>query len=210
MLKVRQTMYRLMVIERATGRRFEVPSFIAGEDMEAISFLYHAITERSFGWPFEEVLTVSYKASKDLALRLEQANRSPDFTYPLSHRKWLFGIEIPLDEVMMTIIDKYIEDFEQVLEELKKDDGHTVAVKVRSRIGLAHYRVANAPRPIGVWSNDLQLLINMEQQLDAALVERYNNLAATSLAGLSGDEKAEITARPEIGGAFLIEDPSTE
>ncbi len=211
MLKVRQTMYRLMVIERATGRRFEVPSFIAGEDMEAISFLYHAITERSFGWPFEEALIVSYKASRDLAIRLEQANRSPDSTYPLSHHKWLFGFEIPLGEVMMTIIDKYIENFEQVLEDLKKDDGHLVEVKVRSRIGLAHYLVANAPRlPIGVWSNDLRMLIDMEGQLDAAVVERYNALAAASLAGLSENEKAEITRRPKIGGAFLIEDPSTE
>jgi hypothetical protein len=211
MLKVRQTMYRLMVIERATGRRFKVPSFIVGEDMEAISFLYHAITERSFGWPFEEVLTVSYKASKDLAMRLEQANQSPDFSYPFSYHKSLFGVEIPLGEITLTIVDKYIEDFEQVLEELKKDDGHIVAVKVRSRIGLAHYSVANAPRlPVGVWNNDLQMLIDMEEQLDAALVERYNALAAASLAGLNEDEKAEITARPEIGEAFLIEDASTE
>jgi len=33
-------MYRLMVIERATGRRLKVPSFIVVKDMEAISFLY--------------------------------------------------------------------------------------------------------------------------------------------------------------------------
>jgi hypothetical protein len=211
MLKVRQTMYRLMTIERATGRRFKVPPFIVGEDMEAISFLYHAITERSFGWPFGEVLTVSYKASKDIEARLEQANQSPDFTYPFSHHKSLFGIEIPLGEITLTIINKYIEDFEQVLEEFKKDDGHIVAVKVRSRIGLAHYGVPNAPRlPAETWNNDLQMLIDMEGQLDAALVERYNDLAAASLAGLNESERAEITARPEIGEAFLIEDTHTE
>src|SRR5713101_4242126 len=47
MLKLRQTMYRLLVIERATGAQFKIPSFIVGQDMEAISFLYHAITQRS-------------------------------------------------------------------------------------------------------------------------------------------------------------------
>jgi len=61
-----------------------------------------------------------------------------------------------------------------------------------------------------IWNEDLQLLINMEGQLDAALVERYNTLAAASLSGLNEDEKAEITARPEIGEAFLINDKRTE
>ena len=45
MLKLRQTMYRIMVIERTIGRRFTIPSFISGEDMEAIGFLYHAIRD---------------------------------------------------------------------------------------------------------------------------------------------------------------------
>ena len=56
----------------------------------------------------------------------------------------------------------------------------------------------------------MQMLIDMEGQLDAALVERYNALAAASLAGLSENEKAEITARPEVGEAFLIDDTSPE
>ena len=84
-------------------------------------------------------------------------------------------------------------------------------VKVRSRIGLAHYNLREAPLlPANVWNEDLQMLISMEGQLDSALVERYNDLAAASLAGLSEHEKAEITARPEIGEAFLIEDTPTE
>lgn len=199
MLKVRQTMYRLMVIERAIGRRFKVPPFIPGEDMEAISFLYHAITERSFGWPFEGVLTVLYEASKDLALRLQQVNQSPDFSYPCSQHKALFEIVIPLGLGAITIIDKHIQDFEQVMEELRKDDGHTVAVNVRSRIGLAHYNMRDAPRlPMNVWNEGLQMLIDMEGQLDAALVERYHSVAAATLDGLSDEQKAAVTARPEL------------
>src|SRR5258706_4146907 len=145
MLKLRQTMYRLMVIERATGRRFKIPSFISGEDMEAISFLYHAITERTFGWPLDGVLTVSYTASKDLAPLLEEANQSRNFVYPCTQSKSLFGVEIPLGLGAITIVDKHIEDFDQVLEELRKDDSHTVAVNVRSQIGLAHYKMRDSP-----------------------------------------------------------------
>jgi hypothetical protein len=211
MLKLRQTMFRLMVIERATGGRFKVPAFIQGEDMEAIAFLYHSIVERSFGWPFEGTLTVSYEASKDLADNLETVNDSPDFSYPLSQHKLLFGMEVSLGLVGITIINKDIENLEEILRELRMDDGHTVAVKVRSRIGLAHYNVRDAPRlPAKVWNDDLRMLIDMEFQLDAALVKRYDDLAAASLAGLNEDEKAQITMRSTIGEAFLVDDMSTE
>lgn len=211
MLKLRQTMYRIMIIERATGKRFDVPSFIQGEDMEAISFLYHAITERSFGWPFEGCLTVLYEASEDLALRFEELNLSSDFSYPCTQEKSLLGIEIPLGLGAVTIIDKYIENFERVIKEFRKDDGSKVVVIVRSRIGLAHYNTRDAPRlPAKIWSQDLQILVDMESQLDAALMERYNALAAASLAGLNEHEKAEITARPTIGEAFLIDNTLTE
>ena len=92
-----------------------------------------------------------------------------------------------------------------------RDDGHTVAVKVRSNIVLTHYNFPDGPRfPDKAWDADLQMLIDMEGQLDAALMERYNALAAATLAGLNEDEKAEITARPEIGEAFLIDDERME
>src|SRR5260370_19755785 len=170
MLKLRQTMYRLMVIERATGQQFTVPSFIVGQDMEAISLLYHAITERAFGWPFDGVLTILYEASKDLAMLLEEANQSRDFVYPCTQSKSLFGVEIELGLGAITIIDKHIEDFDHVLEELRKDDGHPVPVNVRSRIGLAHYNMRDAPRlPTKAWNEDLKMLIAMQSHLDASL-----------------------------------------
>jgi hypothetical protein len=211
MLKLRQTMYRLMVIERATRRHFEIPSFISGEDMKAISPLYHAITERTFGWPLESVQTVNYAASKDVADSLEEWNQSSSFASPSFQHQSLFGIEVPLGEGTITIIDNHIENFEQVVNELRSDDGHPVAVRIRSRIGLAHYNFPDAPRlPENAWNADLQMLIDMDEQLDAALMERYNALAAATLEGLTDEQKAEITARPEIGEAFLIDDASME
>lgn len=210
MLKLRQTMYRVMVIERATGRRFKIPSFISGEDMEAISLLYHAITERAFGWPCEGVQTVFYAASNDVADSLEEWNQSSYFDNPCVQQS-LLGIEFSLGEGTITIIDNHIEDFQQVEKELRSGDGHPVTVRIRSRIGLAHYNFPNAPRlPDNAWDADLRMLIDMEGQLDAALVERYHALAAATLAGLNEDEKAEITRRPEIGEAFLIDGASME
>jgi hypothetical protein len=63
--------------------------------------------------------------------------------------------------------------------------------------------------PANIWNDDFQMLVDMESQLDAALVERYNDLAAASLSGLNEDEKAQITMRPTVGEAFLIDDTST-
>lgn len=211
MLKLRQTMYRLMVIERSTGQHFEIPPVISDQDMNAIRLLYYAITERAFKWPLDDVLTFFRTASKDMAIVLEEQDKLSDFRDVGHQRQLLFGVEIPLNLGAITIIDKQIEDFGQVLEELKKDDGRTVAVRVRSRIGVVRYTMREAPcLPDKAWDADLQMLINMDEQLDAALMERYNALAAATLAGLSDDEKAEITARPEIGEAFLIDDASME
>jgi hypothetical protein len=211
MLKFRQAMYRLMVIERATGRHFQIPPFISVEDIKAIGPLYHAVTESAFAWPLEGIQTILYPASKDVSDSLAQWNQSGDFIYPYFQRESLFGIEVPLGEGTITIVDKQIEDLERVVKELGSDDGHLVPVRIRSRIGLAHYSFPNAPRPPETpWSPDLQTLIDIEGQLDEALMERYNALAAATLAGLNEDQKAKITARPEIGEAFLIDDEGME
>jgi len=211
MLKLRQTMYRLMVIERATGRRFEIPPVISDQDMNAIRFLYYAITERAFEWPLDDVFTFFRTASKDMAILLEEADKFSNFRDVGLQHQSLFGVEIPLGLGAIIIIDKHIEDFDQVLEELRKDDGRTVAVRVRSRIGVVRYTMREAPcLPDKAWNADVQMLIDMDEQLDAALTQRYHALAAATLAGLSDDQKAAITARPEIGEAFLIDDATME
>lgn len=206
MLKLRQTMYRIMVIERATGQHFEIPSFISGEDMEAISFLYHAITEGAFEWPLDDVLTFFRTASKDMAILLEEQDKFSDFRDVGHQHQSLFGVEIPLGLGAITIKDKHIEDFDQVLEELRKEDGRTVAVRVRSRIGLARYNMREAPRlPDKAWNADMQMLINMDEQLDAALLTRYHDLAASTLHGLNDEEKAAITERPYLDEEAFVD-----
>jgi hypothetical protein len=53
--------------------------------------------------------------------------------------------------------------------------------------------------------------IDLESQLDAHLVERYHSLAAATLDDLTEEEKAAVTARPDLDEeAFLIEDWNRE
>ena len=204
MLKFRQTMYRIMVIERATGKLLSVPPFITGEDMESVSFIYHAITKRHFEWAYDEI-KIDYPASKGLAAQLEQYSHERDFEYPDLRHQSLLGVEVLLGDGTTTMKDSYIENLEQTLRELRTDDGHTVTVRVRSRIGLALIQAPHAPRlPEQTWDPELWMLINMDEQLDAALLTRYHDLAASTLDGLTDEEKAAITERPYLDEeAFL-------
>jgi hypothetical protein len=59
--------------------------------------------------------------------------------------------------------------------------------------------------PTKVWDKDLQMLIDMESQLDAVLVERYNALAASTLEGLDDEERVAITERPHLGEEAFVD-----
>ncbi len=65
LLQGRQTYYGLMVIERAISLRFEVPEHISGDDMNAISFTYHAIMERTFDWVAKFIAPLPLPANED-------------------------------------------------------------------------------------------------------------------------------------------------
>ena len=207
MLRRRQIAYRIMVIEAATGHRFELPLDITGLEVEEIALIYHAITERVFQFPFES-LTVFMPATVDSAERLKHANQSNDFTLgPDPQTKNLFGQVIPFGLGQVTVIDKIIDDFDGVLSELSRNDGHQVNVKIRSLTGQCRYEFPEAPRlPHRPWDERIQMLVDLEGQLDAALAARYNALAASTLDGLSEEEKASLTARPELDeDAFMID-----
>jgi hypothetical protein len=59
--------------------------------------------------------------------------------------------------------------------------------------------------PAKIWGQDLQILVDMESQLDDALVERYNALAASTLEGLDDAERVAITERPLLGEDAFID-----
>jgi hypothetical protein len=211
MLRRRQIDYRIMVIEHVTGREFHLPVDISGDEVRDITLAYRAIVERSFAWPIDSI-TVYFPATKewsDTLVRLRQETSIPIGPDPVSLN--LFGQTFELGQRGIVIKDAVIEDFDAVHKELNKDDGHLVPIIIRSASGQARYDFFGAPeQPPVLWDLNIQKMIELEPQLDARLAERYNALAAATLAGLTEEEKEEVTSRPELGEAFLINNSDGE
>jgi len=205
LLRERQTAYRLMVIERATGIDFgPLPSTISGEDVATISFIYHAIAHRTFvdGIRSVEVTTPANEEGFEL---LDRLKNSP-VTFPnenISVSKKLFGREVTLGPQTVSINDPYIENLDRVQEETARQDGHAVRIIVRSLTNRAQYSLSAAPTvPTEPWGPTIQMLINLEGQLDSKLLESYNAMAAGSLAGLTEEEKQLVTQPSDIPFPF--------
>jgi len=199
MLRRRQIAYRVMVIEKATGYRFQLPLDISGEEEKEITLIYHAIAERSFDWPINSI-TVFLPALEEWRQRLLVSNQFNSFTRgPDPITRTLFSKEIFLGEGTLTVEDKSIETFDEVQQELARNDGHTVPVVIRSLTGHGRYDLPEAPRlPDMPWDEKIQGLVDLEVRLDEALVARYHALAASTLEGLTEEEKIAITVRPEL------------
>jgi hypothetical protein len=52
--------------------------------------------------------------------------------------------------------------------------------------------------PRKAWKNEIQKLINLDEKLNSIFLERYFNLAASTLEGLSQNQKESITERPRL------------
>ncbi|MGB8509055.1 MAG: hypothetical protein WCD76_11780, partial [Pyrinomonadaceae bacterium] len=211
MLRRRQIAYRVMVIERTIGHEFHLPVDISGAEVHDIALVYHAIIERSFVWPVNSI-TVYFPATKegaDTLLRLRTETIIPIGPDPFNLQ--LFGHLIELGQRGMLIQDACIENFETVQKEIFKSDGRVVPIVIRSASGQVRYDFFGVPQPPAtLWDTNIQKMVELESHLDVAIVERYHALAAATLAGLTKEEKKEITARPEIGETFLIGDSDGE
>jgi len=207
MLQRRLLAYRIMVIERATGKHFDLPPFITPENVKGVALIYHAISSRSFAWPIGFV-DYGFPATKEVRDTLVEINKLPVIKLgPHPHAEALFGQLIPIGEAFVTVKDKTIADFDRVVKELSANDEHMVRVLIRSATGQGAYDFPNAPRlPKSPWDPKIQALVDLETGLDAQLLERYNQLAAGTLANLSEEERKEITNRPELDEeAFVFE-----
>lgn len=207
MLRRRQIAYRIMVIERATGNEFELPPDISGEEVENIALIYHAIMESSFDWPVDK-LTVFVPADEEWFSRLTFVNQFTSFSLgPDPITKSLFGKQISLGHGTLTVINKFIENLDKSQQELARNDGHAVAVAIRSLSGQGRYELPDAPQLAdNPWDEQIRGLIGLENKLDTALTMRYHALAASTLEGLTEEEKIAITTRPRLDdNAFSIE-----
>ena len=213
-LQARQIDYRLMVIEGATGLQFAMPpSGFSGEEIGDISFVYYAITQRSFVHVLNHVqlLTRANQESFDFVLHINTSGVVPPLD-PKIVTRMILGHSVALGPQTYTINDAYVENLDSVLKELAENDGHEVVVTVRSCGNAAIYHLPEAPRlPPTPWAPEIQALVDLESRLDAEVFDRYNGLAAASLANLTDEQIAALTERPELDeSAFLINESDSE
>ncbi len=201
LLHRRQFTYRLMVIEEATGARFLLPSTISEKDIKKIAFVYHAIVDRSFVWSSERFKgTISateewfVQGGRPFAWEIESLSET------------VLGQSINLGSAKISTEDAVIQRPDEVQQQLAAMDGRQIPIMIRSFSGRIRYDFTEAPlAPDLSRDSKIQALIDIEPQLDVALVQRYHALAAATLDGLTEEEKKEVTTRPELGEAFLID-----
>lgn len=201
LLQSRQTSHRLMTIERATGIRFDLPlGGFSGTDIAAIIFVFRAIVDRSFPYHLINGIPIVIEADEVGAQRLKSLEESPVMAFgPEEVTKRLLGLEISLGRMTLKIRDPYIVDIERVREEVVEGDAHPVTVLFRSATNQALFELPDGPRLLpNPWDARIQALIALEEALDSTLVERYHALAASTLAGLSEEEKNRVTRRVEL------------
>lgn len=210
LLQGRQTYFGLMVIERATGLEFEVPEQITADDLNAVSFAYHAIVEREFVWLTNDVTVYMPAAEQYLTWARDPRSTQPNpFEFgPTPTSRTVFGQMVALGEEIVRVSDGVIQDLEKARRALTHLDGRMVPIRVRplSRVGL--YSLPNAPRlPESPWDEKIAACIALENQLNVRLATRYNELAASTLAGLTPAEADAVTTRPALDeDAHLIKE----
>ncbi len=199
MLKRRQMAYRLMVIEKAAGKQFFLPSAVSEREIERIAFVYHAIVDRSLVWPGGS-LNISATATQENAFLFAQAVQSSSWPLPeQSISETVFGQPINLGRATVTIEDAVVTNADEVLRQLEAGDGREINIEVHSLTGRDRYEFIDNTYPSEVsWEPKIQALIDLEPYLNAAIVERYHALAAATLEGLTEEQKVAITARPEL------------
>ncbi len=201
LLQSRQTSYWLMVIERATGIQFHLPSTaFSGTDIAATILVFRAIVDRVFVYHCLDPLTIEIEANEAGRERLRSIEESEVQTFgPEPVSRTLLGLSIPLGPLTLKINDPYVEDLDRVRQEIGRGDGRPVPVLIRSRTNQAVYELPEAPRmPLNPWDSRIQSLINLERDLDSRLIARYHALAASTLDGFSEEERTRVTRRVEL------------
>lgn len=214
LLQSRQAYYGLMVIERATGMRINIPEHISGDDMNSISFAYHAIVERTFDW-LAKFITLPVPAREESLGWFTSLQSTVDggSVYklrfgPTSASRTILGQAVALGPEIVFIEDGVFQDRAEVLRELSQLDGHLVPVVVRPISGMGRYDLSHAPRlPDSPWDKKIEACIRLEDRLNELLANKYNELAASTVAGLAPEQIEIITARPTLhNDAHLIKE----
>jgi hypothetical protein len=211
-LQLRQVEFGLMVIGKACGIDFEIPPHISGDEMNSISFAYHALVMREFEWRVNEI-TQPTPATEEMLDWFDSLNSEPDGVYrlmfgPSPFARPILGRQISLGQQTIFIDDAVIENREVVRRELAEKDGHIVTIRIRPRSRRGRYVFTDAPRlPEEPWDEQIRGFITIEETLNTQLANRYHELAASTVAGLTPDEIHVVMARPELSEEpYIIRD----
>jgi hypothetical protein len=198
----------MMTIELATGIDLGVlPYTLLGEEVHTINFVYRSIVDRVFIDGVQAVKAV-IPATEEGLQRFQRWREFQSLEFPHEGvTKTLLGRSIFLGTQTVRITDPYIEDVDRVQGELACGDGHEVTIVIRSHTNRAQYSLPEAPRlALNPWNPHIQSLIDLERELDSRLVERYHALAASTLAGLSEEERTRVTRRVELDDETFVTD----
>lgn len=198
LLGIRRTTFGLMVIERATGKKFTLPASFSEADVTAIALVQRAIVLRSFVRQLGR-FRVHLPAKKEFS-GIPRDSKISRLQLPLNHEEVkILDQSISLGTGQVTIEKAVIENVEELWHQSAKDDGHDIKVYVRSLTGELQLDFPEAPLlPNRPWDEKIEMLISLEEQLGMRLGKRINAVAARTLAGLTDEEKAEVTERTEI------------
>lgn len=199
-LQIRQLAYRLMGIEKALNINLPLPlRAIIPKERQNIAFCYYAIVDKRFDWPSYQA-TIPRIASKVSLAWLPESNIPNPFTFqPEFFVKDIFGILVNLGLMTATIEQAVIDNYYVANEKLSKLDGSVVDVKLRSLNGVSKMISVNVPElPAKAWDNETQQFIDLGEKFDSIFLERYFNLAAATLEGLTEEQKKSITERPTL------------
>lgn len=185
-LQRRQAAYRLMFIEQVCDQSLSLPPFLSEVDLEALSFAYRAISERSVLQPFHQN-AFPFRADERTRALLEDDR---PFRYhlvleQLGHE--LFGHTLQLGPATFTIEKAVFANPDEVRQELVQLDGHDFQSPIKSLSGTATYEFPAASRFAAEWDKLVEDLLALETELDEAFFQRVNQLAAGSIPDLAED-----------------------
>lgn len=210
MLHRKQTAYRLMVIEEATGKQFLLPSVISEKEIQNIAFVYHAIVDRSFVWAggsFNSSIPATQENASQFAPIIAQLPQPFKWSAPVeSLNETVLGQSINLGRAIVTMEDAIVENLDNIQAQLDARDGRPITLEIRSLSGQDKYEFTKPPHPSGIFREPkIQALIDLKPYLDAAITERYHALAAATLADLTEEEKKDMTTFPDLDESFIVD-----
>jgi hypothetical protein len=200
LLQERQIAHRLMIIEKALGIYLPFPKkFIAGEDIQNITFCYYAIIQREFDWYCNE-LTVNPTATEDNQNLLPNTDSTFPLKFPtLNEERLVFGELLSLGRFIIEINQAKATNYTEAKENLLKLNGKSVEIIIKPANGIMRYVSGNTPTlPKNAFSKDIQALIDLDAKLDSMVMDKYFDLAGATLDGLTQEQIKVITERPRL------------